>query len=94
MDELLEDACKRELKEETGLSVDRMKQFKTFDAIDRDPRHRTISVVFYTEVAGAMPVAGGDDAALARWFPLHALPEMAFDHREIIEAFFKQDEPS
>ena len=46
MDELLATACMRELHEETGLKVLEMKQFKTFDAIERDPRHRTISVVF------------------------------------------------
>src|SRR5665811_2118588 len=43
MDETLETACKRELFEETGLKVDKMTQFKTYDAVDRDPRHRTIS---------------------------------------------------
>ena len=94
MDERLETACKRELEEETGLKLDAMVPYRVYDAVDRDPRHRTISVVFYTEVAGEMPVTGGDDAAIARWFPLHVLPEMAFDHREIIEAFFEQDEPS
>jgi 8-oxo-dGTP diphosphatase len=50
MDELLETACKRELEEETGLHVGKMTQFKTFDAIDRDPRHRTISVVFSAQL--------------------------------------------
>lgn len=87
--ELLEEACKRELKEETGVSVDRMEQFKTFDAIHRDPRHRTLSVVFSAELSGKMPVQGGDDAAAAGWFPVNQLPEMAFDHREIIEEFFR-----
>ncbi|HDR51944.1 MAG TPA: NUDIX hydrolase, partial [Mariniphaga anaerophila] len=43
IDELLETACKRELQEETGLKLEKMNQFRTFDAINRDPRHRTIS---------------------------------------------------
>ena len=46
MDETLLEACGRELLEETGLDNIELKQFFTFDAIDRDPRHRTISVVF------------------------------------------------
>ncbi len=87
MDELLEDACKRELKEETGLEVKKMEQFKTYDAINRDPRHRTISVVFSALIFEKKEVNGGDDAAKAEWFPLNALPEMGFDHREILEEF-------
>ncbi|WP_372936057.1 NUDIX domain-containing protein [Mariniphaga sediminis] len=89
MDELLETACKRELLEETGLKVDRMKQFKTFDAVDRDPRHRTISVVFSVELSEKEKVTGGDDAARAAWFSLNDLPEMAFDHQKILSEFFK-----
>ncbi|WP_372949234.1 NUDIX domain-containing protein [Mariniphaga sp.] len=88
MDELLETACKRELEEETGLQVEQMIQFKTFDAIDRDPRHRTISVVFSTQLSEKVNVSGGDDAAHAKWFSISDLPEMAFDHREILEEFF------
>ncbi|MFW6257718.1 MAG: NUDIX domain-containing protein [Prolixibacteraceae bacterium] len=88
MDELLEDACKRELKEETGLVVERMEQFKTFDAIHRDPRHRTISVVYSVQLPEIMAVAGGDDAAHAGWFPVDALPELGFDHKDILREFF------
>jgi len=88
MDELLETACRRELEEETGLKLDKMKQFKAFDAIDRDPRHRTISVVFSAEVPQKMEVKGGDDAAHAKWFSLEELPELAFDHQQILEEFF------
>ncbi len=90
MDELLETACKRELKEETGLLVDKMHQFKTYDAIDRDPRHRTISVIYYTEMDEKQVVKGGDDAAQAGWFPVSKLPELAFDHQQILKDFFFQ----
>jgi 8-oxo-dGTP diphosphatase len=90
MDELLETACKRELEEETGLKVDKMTQFKTFDAINRDPRHRTISVVFSAQLPEMEKVKGNDDAASAKWFPVNSLPEMAFDHREILAEFFKK----
>ena len=89
MDETLEEACKRELSEETGLKADAMKQFKAYDAIHRDPRHRTISVVFSTEINDTENVKGGDDAAQAGWFPVTALPPLAFDHALILEEFLR-----
>jgi 8-oxo-dGTP diphosphatase len=90
MDELLETACKRELLEETGLILEKMDQFRTFDAINRDPRHRTISVVFSAELSEKKEVKGGDDADKAGWFPVNELPDMAFDHRGILDAFFQE----
>ncbi len=90
MDETLEAACKRELLEETGLNVEQMTQFKTYDAIDRDPRHRTISVVYFTELNEIQQVEGSDDASQAEWFPVTDLPELAFDHKQIIEEFFQK----
>ncbi len=91
MDERLETACKRELQEETGLDVEKMKQFKTYDAIDRDPRHRTISVVFSTSLPFKAEVKGGDDAAQAEWFSIKNLPPLAFDHEQIIRDFFESE---
>jgi 8-oxo-dGTP diphosphatase len=88
MDETLETACKRELLEETGLNVDKMTQFKTYDAINRDPRHRTISVVYFAELNEIQQVKGGDDASRAEWFSVSELPELAFDHKIILEEFF------
>jgi 8-oxo-dGTP diphosphatase len=90
MGELLETACKRELKEETGLEVEKMMQFKTFDAIERDPRHRTISVVFSARLPVKAEVKGGDDATRAAWFSVGKLPETGFDHQKIIEEFFSR----
>lgn len=87
MDELLENACMRELEEETGLKVEKMTQLKTFDAINRDPRHRTISVVHYTFLTSDQEIKAGDDAKKAAWFSINNLPELAFDHAEIIQEF-------
>jgi 8-oxo-dGTP diphosphatase len=86
MEETLEEAVIRELFEETQLSGVELKQFHAFSAVDRDPRHRTISVV-YTGTAdheGAQTGAG-DDASDVRWFRTADLPRLAFDHKEIIE---------
>ena len=87
LDESLETACHRELEEETGLKVKQLTQFKAYGAVDRDPRGRTISVIFYSfQDEEAIPMAG-DDAANAQWFPLSQLPELAFDHQLIIDEF-------
>ncbi len=90
MGETLSEACQRELEEETGLKEIALTQFFTFDAIERDPRHRTVSTVFYGSVTETIPVLGGDDAAKAEWFPICSLPEMAFDHGEIIQKFVNE----
>jgi 8-oxo-dGTP diphosphatase len=87
MDEDLETACWRELEEETGLRVGELKQFKTYGSVDRDPRGRTISVVFYSFQEEELITNAGDDAAKAQWFPLDNLPELAFDHQQIIDEF-------
>ncbi len=85
MDELLLDAASRELFEETGLQGLELKQFHTFDAIDRDPRHRTISVVFTARMHHEQALKAGDDAAEAAWFPVNQLPDLAFDHADILK---------
>ncbi|WP_423127166.1 NUDIX domain-containing protein [Gaoshiqia sp. Z1-71] len=87
MGELLVDSCRRELEEETGLKLQELIQLKTYDAIDRDPRERIISVVFYGFADRDAMVSGADDALRAAWFPLDQLPELAFDHDVIISDF-------
>ena len=90
IDETLADACKRELKEETGLKGIALEQLNIFDAPGRDPRERVISVVFYAHLSEAPGVSGSDDAREAKWFPLISLPELAFDHKEIIGKFIRE----
>ncbi len=84
MDEPLEAAARRELREETGLDVPGLEQLGAFGDPGRDPRGRTISVVYWTCLARAVPAVGGDDAGAAGWFPVTALPPLAFDHGVII----------
>jgi 8-oxo-dGTP diphosphatase len=85
MDEELEVAVCRELKEETGLDLNNFKQLQAFGKVGRDPRHRTISIAFYCFITDLPSVIGMDDASNAQWFPLKELPELAFDHAEIIQ---------
>jgi 8-oxo-dGTP diphosphatase len=83
--ETLEETARRELLEETGIRAGELIRFETYDRPDRDPRGRTITQVFVMvwEEKMGRPVAGSD-ADTVRWFGLHALPEMAFDHSRII----------
>ncbi len=90
MEETLEEAVLRELEEETGLKNIKVDQFRTFDKIDRDPRGRTISVVFTGRLLENQNVAAGDDAKNAAWFFLDSLPELAFDHTDILNLIIKE----
>ncbi len=90
MDETLEQACRRELKEETGLTAETLTQFKAYGEPDRDPRHRTISIVFYTFLKTPEKPKGMDDAADAKWFSINNLPPLAFDHQLILKDFFSE----
>jgi len=93
MDETLEDAARRELREETAVDPDELDQVYTFGDPGRDPRGRTISVVYVAEVdpEDVEPHAA-DDAAEVGWFPMDDLPPLAFDHKHILEcARFRLD---
>lgn len=86
--ESLEDAATREALEETSLKVEDLKQFHTYSYAKRDPRFHTISTVF-TATATGTPKADSD-AADVGIFRENELPEqMAFDHRQILDDYFK-----
>ena len=86
--ESLEDAARREAREETNLEVLDLKQFNAYSEPGRDPRHHTISVVF--TAVGHGPPQAGDDAGRAQLFSLDELPSpLCFDHATIIEDYKK-----
>ena len=85
MDETTEQCAIRELEEETGLHVSDVHQIGAYSKVDRDPRGRTITVAYLAIINAPVEVKGQDDAAKAAWFPLSALPELAFDHAEIMQ---------
>ena len=84
MDETTEQCAIRELEEETGLKVTTIQQIGAYSKVDRDPRGRTITVAYLAIIDKPAQVTGQDDAAKAEWFPLSALPELAFDHADIM----------
>lgn len=86
--ESYESAALREAREETGLSVSNLRQFRTYSDPDRDPRQHTASTVFIAQAEGE-PVAG-DDAGLARLFTREELPALAFDHDRILADYYRE----
>ena len=84
MDETTEQCAIRELEEETGLKVSKVYQIGAYSKVDRDPRGRTVTVAYLAIVNKPIAVSGQDDAAKAEWFSLLALPQLAFDHADIM----------
>ncbi|WP_019357998.1 NUDIX hydrolase [Streptomyces sp. AA1529] len=82
------EAAARELFEETGVlaAPDELEQIGVFDTPGRDPRGRYVTVAYHLTVVSGTPAQAGDDARDARWWPLNALPPLAFDHADILTA--------
>jgi ADP-ribose pyrophosphatase YjhB (NUDIX family) len=85
--ESLEQAAAREAREETGLEVLDLEQFRSYSDPARDRRQHTISTVF-TARAEATPRAG-DDAGEAKIFFKGNLPPLVFDHAKILDDYFR-----
>ena len=87
--ESLEDAVRREAKEETGLDIKLIRQFHTYSDPKRDKRFHTISTVYIAKAKGE-PKAE-DDAAKIGIFNRNNLPEpIVFDHKEILRDYFRK----
>jgi 8-oxo-dGTP diphosphatase len=86
MEESLEEAALRELAEETGVTDVYIEQLYTFGDPDRDPRTRVITVAYFALVPyNAIRHRPGTDAAETGWFSVFDLPELAFDHDQILD---------
>lgn len=87
VDETLDAAARRELEEEAGIKNVFLEQLYTFGEVKRDPRERVVSVAYYALVKlAAHETKAATDAADARWFPVSKIPELAFDHADILAA--------
>lgn len=86
VEETLEDAARRELEEETGLTDIYLEQLFTFGGLDRDPRERVVTVAYYALVnLEGHEVQASTDARNAAWFSVNDLPQLAFDHQAILD---------
>jgi 8-oxo-dGTP diphosphatase len=85
MDESIDEAARRELREETGLRDVFLEQLYTFGAPGRDPRGRVVSVAHYALVRlGDHRARAATDASSAAWFPVREATRLAFDHDLIL----------
>ena len=90
-DESIEATARRELKEETDVEEVMLEELCTASKKGRDPRGRTVTVVFAALVDRTkINAKGDDDAKEARWFGLEELPQLAFDHAEILKKAIKK----
>lgn len=82
--EKTEDAVVREVFEETGLKTKISHLVGVYSNPDRDPRGHIVSVVYFLEICNGK-VKSGDDACEVRFFDLNHLPELSFDHGDILK---------
>ena len=83
MDETVAHCAERELEEETGIVLTSMQLSGIYSDVERDPRGRVITAA-YAAMTTMPEATAADDAAAAQWWPLNALPKLAFDHDKIL----------
>lgn len=83
--EELEDAASRELQEETGVSNVFLLQFGCYGNVGRDPRGRILSIAYLALISPEQNLQASTDASSASWHSVYDLPQLAFDHKDIIE---------
>ena len=81
--ETVEDACRRELMEETGVKAGKLHLVGVYSDPKRDPRFHSVAVVYLTRVRARKAVAG-DDAAAAEWIEDWRKVDLAFDHNIVL----------
>jgi ADP-ribose pyrophosphatase YjhB (NUDIX family) len=86
IDESLEEAVRRALREETGVQDVYLEQLYTFGDPARDPRMRVITVVYFALLDAERFQVDAADAVDVGWFSVYHLPPLAFDHAQIIES--------
>jgi 8-oxo-dGTP diphosphatase len=86
MDESLEEAARRELEEETGITEVYLEQLYTFGDVDRDPRGRVVTVAYYALAKlSDHTIRAAGDAENVAWAEVSAPPPLAFDHARVLE---------
>jgi 8-oxo-dGTP diphosphatase len=81
--ETVEDACRRELMEETGVKAGKLELLGVYSDPSRDLRGHTCTIAFLTRLRSARAKAG-DDAAAAAWVQDWSNIDLAFDHALIL----------
>ena len=89
--ETLDECAARELEEETGVSSVYLEQLYTFGEVKRDPRERVISVAYFALIpSDKVEIRPSTDADAVGWFDMKDLPNLAFDHSEIVKTAYER----
>lgn len=91
--ETVEDACRRELFEETGVKAGKLSLIGVYSDPQRDPRGHSCTVAYLTKLRKPKATAG-DDAADVVWLSNWRRQEFAFDHRKIIADALRLEQAS
>ncbi len=83
--ETIDEGCRRELREETGLTVGDLLLVGVYSDPSRDPRGHTVSAVFLSCLSKPASAVAGDDAASAEWVENWRDEPLAFDHAQILD---------
>ena len=84
--ESLEDAAIRVMQEKTGVKEIYLEQLYTFGAPARDPRARVVTVAYFALIPWQdLPQPTSKKISDLGWHAVEQLPELAFDHREILD---------
>ena len=96
--ETVEDAAKREVREETSLDIELVDILGVYSDPKRDPRGHIMSTVFIAYVPvnrnKSVEALAADDASELEWIDLEAIPneKFAFDHKRILMDYIKWKE--
>jgi len=82
--ESVANSAKRILEELTGVSNIYLEQLAAFGEVDRYPE-RVITITYYSLIKpGNYKLNVGIDAKDARWYEIETVPELVFDHQQIL----------
>jgi 8-oxo-dGTP diphosphatase len=91
MNESLEDAAIRELKEETGVKDVYLEQLYSFGNPKRDPRGRVITISYMALInSEKIKLKAATDVSAVQWFSIKNIPNLAFDHKKILDYSLKR----
>jgi 8-oxo-dGTP diphosphatase len=90
-EEGLDEAARRILYETSGVTDIYMEQVATFGRVDRFPERRVITIAYYALINPEdYALQPGIDTSEVTWFPISQIPELPFDHNEILQTALRQ----